>query len=376
MSRVVDIVIPVYGNFSDAERAIDAAIVARNKTDANIVVIDDASPQTDADAFFSMISERPGVTLIRNPENLGFAATVNLGMQLHGDRHVALLNSDTLVFDGWLDRLMRVLLENPRAATATPMSNAATILSYPRWLIDNSEPLEIGWRELDALCAQLAPAPQPIPTGVGFCMLIRRETLDDVGYFDHEVFGRGYGEETDFCLRAAEAGWTNFAALNTFVWHRGAGTFGVERLQKCAQAQEIIEQRHPGYAAAIGRYIAAEPMREIWASLDALRIRSCGRRRSLVIGLAGPAEEEGLQLELIPRGRFWRRLWRLAAPDFGILPNLPTLRSDTCKAELKGHMTDLGIESVHIVKPRFGARVFAKTLAEAATELNVPCFRD
>lgn len=386
MPRAVDVIIPVYGNFDDAARAIGAALSARNLAEAHIVVIDDASPQADADAFFADVAARPGVMLIRNPRNLGFPATVNLGMRLHPDRDVALLNSDTLVFDGWLDRLTRVFADNPRAATVTPMSNAATILSYPRWLVDNIEPLEISWRALDGLCAELAAPPLPAPTGVGFCMLIRREALDEVGFFDADTFGQGYGEETDFCLRAGEAGWTNFAAPNVFVWHRGGGSFGAARAEKCARAQALIEERHPGYASTIGRYIAAAPMHKTWAALDELRVRRGSARKRLVLGdhPDGRSDPAWLTLTLSPDGGFWRQRWRLAAPalldgstrsqrDF--LPNLPAIDAATPASELQRLLASLGVEELVISRPGLRARAMARNLVGAATALSLPITR-
>lgn len=371
MSRAVDVIIPIYGNFDDSERAIDAALGARNLTPSNVIVIDDASPQANADSFFAGVAARHGVTLIRNSSNLGFVATVNLGMRLHRDRDVVLLNSDTLVFDGWLDRLTQVFIDNPRAATATPMSNAATILSYPRWLVDNSEPLEIDWRELDSLCAELAAPPQPVPTGVGFCMLIRRDALDDVGDFDAETFGQGYGEENDFCLRASRAGWINFAALNVFVWHRGGASFGAARAARCAHAQQLIEARHPGYAATIKNYIASAPMSDAWAALDALRVRRSNNQKRLVLGaVPEQPDSDWLTLTLAPNG-FWRRRWQVTAPALGLLPNLPTVDSETPIVALQSLLAQLGITEVAISRTGLRSRAMARKLASAAATLSL-----
>ena len=57
-------------------------------------------------------------------------------------------------------------------------------------------------------------------------MYIRRAALADVGLFDADAFGRGYGEENDFCLRASARGWRHLLACDTFVYHEGAVSFG------------------------------------------------------------------------------------------------------------------------------------------------------
>ena len=57
-------------------------------------------------------------------------------------------------------------------------------------------------------------------------MYIRRAALADVGLFDADAFGRGYGEENDFCLRASARGWRHLLACDTFVYHEGTVSFG------------------------------------------------------------------------------------------------------------------------------------------------------
>ena len=59
-------------------------------------------------------------------------------------------------------------------------------------------------------------------------MYIRRDRLDDVGYFDEATFGKGYGEENDWCQRAEKRGWTNYHQLNVFAYHKGGVSFAEE----------------------------------------------------------------------------------------------------------------------------------------------------
>ena len=94
-----------------------------------------------------------------------------------------------------------------KAGTLTPFSNNATICSYPFEGWTGGVPGSLGLAGLDSLIATtLTGQVVDIPTGVGFCMYIRRSCLDEVGLFDAERFGRGYGEENDFCRRAAATG--------------------------------------------------------------------------------------------------------------------------------------------------------------------------
>jgi GT2 family glycosyltransferase len=143
---------------------------------------------------------------------------------------VVLLNSDTEVANGWLDRLQHAACSAPDVGTVTPFSNNATICTYPYEGWTGDVPGSLGLAGLDTLFATVNRGRTAnLPTAVGFCMYIRRACLTQTGYFDEERFGRGYGEENDFCMRAAAAGWRNILAADVFVYHKGSVSFGEER---------------------------------------------------------------------------------------------------------------------------------------------------
>jgi O-antigen biosynthesis protein len=101
-----------------------------------------------------------------------------------------------------------------------------------------------------------------LPTGVGFCMYIRRETLDAIGAFD-PVFGLGYGEENDFCMRAAAAGYRNVLCDDAFVLHTGGSSFGDKRPDLARRNGAILVERHPNYDPLVRDFIAADPLRPL-----------------------------------------------------------------------------------------------------------------
>ena len=231
------------------------------QTPFQLVVINDASPNPEMAPMLEALAEKhDNIELHHNPENLGFVGTVNRGMQLHPGRDLVLLNADAEVANDWLDRLVRAAHGHPRAATVTPFSNNATICSFPRFCEYN--PLPAGWslQELDSLFARInAGETVEIPTGVGFCMYIRRDSLDEVGLFDTERFGRGYGEENDFCRRAAKAGWKNLLCADTYVFHDGGVSFSDEQEERIGRAQEILDRLHPDYHALVQKHVQEDP---------------------------------------------------------------------------------------------------------------------
>ena len=112
-----------------------------------------------------------------------------------------------------------------------------------------------------------------IPVGVGFCLYIRRDCLNDVGDFDAAVFGRGYGEETDFCMRARRRGWSHRLAADVYVYHAGGLSFGGERAALLDRSQRLLNLRYPGYTRSIAKFVQQNPLLKLRRRLDMARLR-------------------------------------------------------------------------------------------------------
>src|SRR5437667_315906 len=130
-----------------------------------------------------------------------------------------------------------------------------------------------------ALRETAVPTYPDIPTGVGFCLYIRRALIDAIGAFD-PAFGQGYGEENDFCMRAADAGFRNVLCDDAFAVHSGGSSFGDARTELAQRNMALLLSRHPRYLDLVGEYIDADPLRP-------LRVLSAARYRSLVEPLPG-----------------------------------------------------------------------------------------
>ena len=269
---VIDVVVPVY-NAPDDVRTCVASVLAHLRPDVRVVLIDDASPDPRIAPLFEELAQQahPQVVLLRNDTNLGFTGTANRGMQL-SRADVILLNSDTIVSAGWLDAMMHCAATDPRIGTITPFSNNAEILSFPRFCENNPWPAGADPGPLNASFAAAAvPVYPDLPTGVGFCLYLRRALLDEIGYFDAEAFGAGYGEENDLCMRAAKAGWRNVLADNAFVVHTGERSFAGKKAEVAQRNMAALLARHPHYMDIVREFIAADPLRAI-RELAQLRI--------------------------------------------------------------------------------------------------------
>src|SRR5205814_3470036 len=124
-SPVIDVVIPVYRGFDATRRCLESVLAARCENEREVVVVDDASPQPAISSWLHGLADQGRITLIVHGTNLGFPASANEGMRLHPQRDVVLLNADTEVPDGWLDRLAACARREPLAGTVTPFSNNA-----------------------------------------------------------------------------------------------------------------------------------------------------------------------------------------------------------------------------------------------------------
>ncbi len=260
MAQPVEIIIPVYNAAALLQRCLAALDRCTDTGQARVLVIDDASPDPaivpmlEAWAANSLLRPR----VVRNPVNLGFVGSVNRGFaETRGD--ALLLNADTEVTPGWLARMQKALATDPRIATVTPFSNNAEICSWPEFCRAAPVP-----PDADRIARAFAEAPSAsypdLPTAVGFCMLIRRAALEALGDFDQATFGRGYGEENDFCLRAAGHGWRNVLADDCYVVHAGGGSFAPLGLKPGGDNLARLLARYPGYNMQVAAFIEADPL--------------------------------------------------------------------------------------------------------------------
>ena len=276
--HAVDIIVPVYRGLEDTRICLESVLAAPCQTAWRLIVINDRSPEPEVTEWLRAFARRdPRIELLENPENLGFVATVNRGMALSQENDVLLLNSDTEVANDWLDRIQHAAYSGLRVASVTPFSNHATICSYPRFCQANELPSGYNTASLDRLFAHhLAGQSVEVPTGVGFCMYIRRECLQEVGLFDVDNFGQGYGEENDFCIRAQQAGWSHLHALDTFVRHAGGISFGESKSARELQAIETLRRLHPRYDSDVHAYVQRDPARLARLRIDLARITTRG----------------------------------------------------------------------------------------------------
>ena len=251
----IDIIIPVYRGLVETRRCIESVLADPHRPPGKVIVVDDRSPEPKLSTWLDRLATAGRIELVRNRRNRGFVASVNIGIESAAKHDVALLNSDTEVPAGWLARLAGHAYATPRVASVSPFSNNATICGYPS-TASSPPAFGLGVEALDAACRSVNGGRSvELPTTVGFCMYIRRAALADVGLFDAATFGRGYGEENDFCLRAGARGWHHLLACDTYVYHKGSVSFGASASAAARRGTDILMERYPQYARLVAQHV-------------------------------------------------------------------------------------------------------------------------
>ena len=164
------------------------------------------------------------IKIIKNKENLGFAAGNNQGMTVARGQYILLLNNDVVVTAGWLDRMIVSLERHPQIGIVGPRSN---YVSGPQ-LVSNISYNVDTLKGLTGYSAKFATEHKNEATRilrvVGFCMLIKRSVIEKIGGMD-DRYGLGNFEDDDFSLRAALAGFESWVAEDCFIHHFGSRTF-------------------------------------------------------------------------------------------------------------------------------------------------------
>ncbi len=285
-SHPVTVVIPVYNAFEKFKKCIESVIKNTDLRKIHLLVIDDASTDPRVWELISDLSKKHNFEAIRHNSNQGFVRTVNEAIRKRKG-HLVVLNSDTEVPKGWLERLLYPIWQNPeKIASCTPFSNSgATICSFPNICRDSNLPLGLNCQEIDSVFRTLFPKTDPIeiPTGVGFCMAMSDEALKTVGEFDEESFGRGYGEENDWCLRARKKGFSNILVPWLFVAHYHGSSFGPEKEKLVIDAVRKVEEKHPGYTRKVEEFIRKDPPKKIRSLLWQMLKKKSSNKEALVL---------------------------------------------------------------------------------------------
>ncbi|MBM4145211.1 MAG: glycosyltransferase [Nitrospira sp.] len=220
--RIKVSIIIVTFNSETTLRACLNSIFSSSRQPFEIIVVDNASK----DMTQSILQEYEGrLTTVLNNENKGFSYACNQGIRISEGKHIILLNPDTIVAPKWIERMISHFSSDVGAVG--PISNYAAGFQNMELYKKESLPESLApdaiadkfyfWYEGRALETKLL---------IGFCLMLRRDILDQIGMLDENLFLGN--EDLEISWRLRLNGFKLKVALDTFVFHKGQVSFNSE----------------------------------------------------------------------------------------------------------------------------------------------------
>jgi GT2 family glycosyltransferase/glycosyltransferase involved in cell wall biosynthesis len=254
----VTIVIPAYGAAPHL-RVCLASLVKYAPTGCEIVVADDATPDDSIADVTREFAAQWSVSYVRRETNLGFVENCNEAIRaaLPSGNDILLLNSDTEVTEGFLEEMWDVLHLHEKHGAVSPRSNNATIFSVP---VSGGLTPSLAFQLWQSI-RPLLPRYQIMPTGVGFCLLVKNAVLRQLGVFD-PAYSPGYNEENDLICRMNRHGYSAVAAHRAFVYHHESASFGSGKRALEERNRQLLAERYPEYPRKVEQHMryAVDPV--------------------------------------------------------------------------------------------------------------------
>jgi GT2 family glycosyltransferase len=252
----ISIVIVSFNARTELERCLESLRDAPPVLAHEIVVVDNRSTDGSAESA----ARFPNVTVIHAGGNLGFARATNIGIRATRGANLLLLNSDTVVPRGAIDRLVAELERDPAAAVVGPRlvdGNGRAELSYGRMLGPFNELRQRMRNRRPALIDQLTRRRHSPDWVSGACLLVRRSDAEAVGLLDERFFM--YTEDVDFCAAIRARGRRITFTPDVEVVHlRGRSAAGVPAIARAAyrRSHMAFYQKHrPAWVPLLRLYL-------------------------------------------------------------------------------------------------------------------------
>ncbi|MCS7186398.1 MAG: glycosyltransferase [Armatimonadota bacterium] len=228
---LVSIIVLNWNNLPYLRQCV-GSVFAHTRPPFELIIVDNGSTDGSLRYLHELVSRHRNVKVVLNEQNIGAPAGRNCGLAVAEGDFIVFLDSDTVVTEGWLDRLLRWMEIDPTIGMIGPVSNFAS-----------GQQIQVNYRNLKEMhefaqkwCAQNLGSGWEMPTLISFCVLMRRSVIDAIGGMDTR-FGLIMNEDIDHSLRARVAGFRCWLALDSFVHHYGnrtSGKLGVEKMMDAA----------------------------------------------------------------------------------------------------------------------------------------------
>lgn len=233
------VIILHYGSISNTLESVNA--LKRNNSDYSFhtIVISNSKEKDLVDSIKKIDSS---IDIISNLENLGFAEGNNVGIKSAlslGSKYIILLNNDTLSSGSLIKNIVKYSENNPQTGLISPKIYFAKGHEYHKNIYENHDKGRVLWyaggqidwqncyashRGIDEVDRGQYDKEIITEFATGCCMLIKREVIEKIGYFDRKYFL--YYEDVDYSIRAAQSGFGVYYCPDVYLWHKNASTSG------------------------------------------------------------------------------------------------------------------------------------------------------
>lgn len=215
--KTVSIVILTHNKLEYTKMCIESIRQYTQTIPYEIIVVDNNSTDGTRDWLLAQTD----LKIIANPSNVGFPAGCNQGILAANGDAILLLNNDTVVTHMWLSRMVSCLYSDPQIGAVGPVTNNSSYYQSIPVTYNTMEAMQDFAREFNTVL--------PVRTEdrlklVGFCMLIKRSVITNVGLLD-ESFSPGNFEDDDYSVRMILAGFRMMVCHSVFIHHFGSTSF-------------------------------------------------------------------------------------------------------------------------------------------------------
>ncbi|MCH9724540.1 MAG: glycosyltransferase [Planctomycetes bacterium] len=217
----VSIIVLTYNNLEFTRKCLKSLMEFTNYPNWELVIVDNASSDDSPEFLQTFAKQYDNVKVILNKENVGFSAGNNIGIENSTGEFLVLLNNDTVVTRGWLWDLIRYFLKEKSLGLLGPVTNN----------IGNEAKISIEYANMEEMARESRKYTSEhsrelfyVNTVAFFCAVIRRQVIEEIGLLD-EVFGCGFFEDDDYCIRARNAGFKVAIADDVYIHHHLSASF-------------------------------------------------------------------------------------------------------------------------------------------------------
>ena len=249
----MDVIVCVHNAYEETKACIESILNTNIEHIDNLIIVDDYSQKETKELLKEFQKKHAKVLLLTTDEQQGYTKSANLGLQ-HSTADIStLLNSDTLVDKSWAKKTIDFFSTNSEVGIMGPLSNAASYQSVPSiegtdtQTAINKLSSEMSLEDANTFLEEINKTHPSIYTPLvhGFCFSLTKKCIETVGYFDEENFPKGYGEESDYCLRAVDAGFALAIDLTSYVYHEKSKSYtSKERIKYMNNGWDALLAKH------------------------------------------------------------------------------------------------------------------------------------